>query len=138
MQRVRFLQWFGTEQNHFSGSNPDSLLTLVETEAITWRIDDTDCIEIQLEREIYCIMSHEQMQCKKELSIRLIEFEASWMACAVQNPRKTNQQCVIHFRYPEMHLVSHIPESTKRMSSDNNFTTDISEWLHISNVKGAD
>ena len=36
-----------------------------------------------------------------------------------------------------MHLVSHISESIRRMGSGDNFTTDISERLHISNVKEA-
>jgi len=34
-----------------------------------------------------------------------------------------------------MHLVSHISESIRRMGSSNNFTTDISELLHIGHVK---
>jgi len=36
-----------------------------------------------------------------------------------------------------MHLVSHISESIWRMSSGDNFSTDISERLHIANVKEA-
>ena len=36
-----------------------------------------------------------------------------------------------------MHLVSHISESIRRMGSGDNFTTDISERLHIANVKEA-
>ena len=34
-----------------------------------------------------------------------------------------------------MHLVSHVTESIQRMGSGENFTTDISERLHIANVK---
>src|SRR5258705_13475975 len=44
---------------------------------------------------------------------------------------------MIHFGYPKMHLVSHISEAIRRMGSGDNFTTDISERLHISNVKEA-
>jgi len=44
---------------------------------------------------------------------------------------------VIHFGYPKMNLVSHISESSRRMGSGDNFTTDISEWLHIANLKEA-
>jgi len=36
-----------------------------------------------------------------------------------------------------MRLVSHILESIRRMGSDNNSTTDISEWLHIGHVHEA-
>ena len=41
----------------------------------------------------------------------------------------------MHFGYPKMHLVSHISESIWQMGLGDNFTTDISELLHISNVK---
>jgi len=36
-----------------------------------------------------------------------------------------------------MHLVRHISESIQRMGSGDNFTTNISEWLHIGNLKKA-
>jgi len=36
-----------------------------------------------------------------------------------------------------MHLVSHISESIQQMGSGDNFTTNMSEWLHIGNVKEA-
>jgi hypothetical protein len=85
-------------------------LSEAETEATTWSIADTDRIVSQLEREIYGITSNEQMQFKKEFSIRLVEFEAWWQAIGVQEHRKTIAQCVIHFGYPKMHLVSHISE----------------------------
>ena len=47
------------------------------------------------------------------------------------------EQRVLHFENPKMHLVSHIFESMRRMGSVNNFTTNISSWLHIGNVKEA-
>jgi hypothetical protein len=36
-----------------------------------------------------------------------------------------------------MHLVSHISESIRQMGSGDIFTTDISEWLYLANVKEA-
>jgi len=36
-----------------------------------------------------------------------------------------------------MHLVGHLSEPIWQMGSGNNFTTDISEWLHMGNVKEA-
>jgi len=107
------------------------------TEATTWNLPDIDRIVRQLEREIYGIKSNEQMRFKQELSIRLIEFEPWWRAIGVQELRKTIEQHVLHFGYSMMHLVRPISESIWRMSSGNNFTTDISEWLHISNVTEA-
>src|SRR5882757_1982991 len=67
----------------------------------------------------------------------MIEFEAWWEAIGIQALWITITQCVIHPRYPLMHLVSHISESIWRMRSGDNFNTDISKWLHITNVKEA-
>jgi len=72
-----------------------------------------------------------------EFSIRLIKFEAWWETIGIQALRKSIEQRVIHFGYPKMHLVSHISESIRLMGSGDNFTTDISERLHIATVKEA-
>jgi hypothetical protein len=91
----------------------------------------------QLEREIHVITTNEQMRFKKESSICLIEFEAWCEAIGIQALRKTIEQRLIHFEYPKMDLVGHICESIRRMGSGDNFTSDISEQLHIANVKEA-
>jgi hypothetical protein len=62
---------------------------------------------------------------KKELFIRVIEFEAWCKANGVEELWKAIEQRVIHFGYPQMHLVSHISGSIRRMGSGDNFTTDI-------------
>jgi len=108
-----------------------------ETYATTWSIADTNPIVNQLERELHGITSTRQIQLKKELSIRLIEFEVWWKATSIQEIRKTIKQHVILFGYPKMHLLSHISESIGRMGSGDNFTTNISKHLHIGNVKQA-
>jgi len=112
-------------------------LSDAETEATTWSMADTVRIVSQLEREIYGITLNEQMWFKKEFSIHFIKFEAWWQAISVQELWKPIEQHVIHFGYAMMHLVSHISESIRRMGSGDNFTTDISERLHIGNVKEA-
>jgi len=112
-------------------------LSHAQNEATTLSIADMDRIANQLEREIYSVTSNEQMRVKKESSIRLIEFEAWWQAMGVQEFRKTIEQHVILFGYPMMHLVSHKSESIRQMGSGDNFTTDVSERLHIANVKEA-
>jgi len=106
-----------------------------ETEATTWSLADTECVTTQLEREIYGITSNEQKWFKEELSIHLIEFEAWRETIGIQVLRKITKQYVIHFTYPMMHHASHISESVQGMGSAYNFTTDISERLHISNVR---
>jgi len=106
-------------------------------EATTWSIADTDCIVNQLEGEIYGITSKDQMRFTKEFSIRLFEFDAWWQVIGVQELRKTIEQRAMHFGYPKMDLVSHISESIRQMGSGDNFTTNISERLHIGNLKQA-
>jgi len=110
-------------------------LSDAETDATTWSLADTERVTNQMGREIYGITSNEQKRFKKEFSIRMIEFEAWWETIGIQALRKTIEQRVIHLGYPKMHLLSHISESIRRMGSGDNFTTDISEWLHIANVK---
>jgi len=108
-----------------------------ETEATPWSLADTERVTKQLEREIYGITSNEQKRFRTEFSIHLTEFETWWETIAIQALRNSIEQCVRHFGYPKMHLVSHISESIRRMGSGDNFTTDISEWLHIANLKEA-
>ena len=112
-------------------------LSDAETEATTWSLADMERVTDQLEREISGITSTEQKPLKKEFSIRLIELQAWWETIGIQALRKTIEQRVIYFEYPMMHLVSHISESIGRLGSGENFTTDITEWLHIANVKEA-
>jgi hypothetical protein len=112
-------------------------LSNAKSEATTWSMAHTDHIVSQLEREISSITSNEQMRFKKEFSIRLIKFKASWQEIGVQKLRKTIEQHIIHFGYQKMDLVSHISEPIWRMGSGDNFTTDMSERLHIGNVKEA-
>jgi hypothetical protein len=107
------------------------------TDPMSWSLADTERVTIQREREMYGITWNEQKRFKTEFSIHLIEFEAWWEAIGIQAIRKTIEQRVIHPGYPKMHLVSHISESIPRMGCGDTFTTDISEWLHIANVKEA-
>jgi hypothetical protein len=112
-------------------------LSDAEREVTTRSLADTGRVSFQLEREIDGITVNEQKQFKKDYSICMVEFEAWWGTVWIQALRKTIKQHVIHFGYAVMHLVSHISESIRRMGSGGNFTTDISERLHIPNVKVA-
>jgi hypothetical protein len=112
-------------------------LSDAETEATTWSLADTERVTNQLEREIYGITLNDQKQFKTEFSIHLIEFEAWWEPIGIQALRQSIEQRVIHFGYPKMHLMCHISESIRRMGSGDNITTDISERVHIANVKEA-
>jgi len=112
-------------------------LSDAETENMTWSLADTEWVTNQLERELYGITSNEQKWLKTEFSIRLIEFEAWWGTMGIQALRKSIEQHVIHFGWQKINPVSHISESIRRMSSGDNFTTDISARLQIANVKEA-
>jgi len=103
----------------------------------TWSLADTERVTNQLEREIYGITSTDQMRFKTEFSICLIEFEARWETIGIEAIRRTIEQRVIHFGYPNMHLLSHISVSILRMGSGDNFTTDISQRLYTVNVNEA-
>jgi len=112
-------------------------LSDVETEATTWCLADTEQVTHQLEREIYGITLNEQKRFKKEFSIHLIEFEAWWETICVQAIQKTIEQCVVHFRYPKIHLRSYISDSIWPIGTGDNVTNNISERLHITTVKEA-
>jgi len=107
------------------------------TEATSWSLADMERVTAQLEREIYGIILNEQKRFKKEFSIRLIEFEPWWASIGIQALRRAIEQGVIHFGHPKMHLVNPISESICPMGSGDNFTTDISAQLQITNVKDA-
>jgi len=88
-------------------------LSVAATEVTTWGFADKELVTNQLERDIYGITSNEQNQFKKEFSICLIKFQSWWKTIGIQSFRKTMEQCVKHFRYPKMHLVSQILESIR-------------------------
>jgi len=108
-----------------------------ETDARCWSLADSQCVTNQLESEIYDITSNDQMRFKKEFSLCFIEFEAWLETFAIQALLKTIKQCVFHFGYPKMHVVSHISESIRRMGYADNFLTDIAERLYMPNMKEA-
>jgi len=112
-------------------------LSDAEPEATTRSLADTERFTTQVEREIYGITSNEQKWLKKEFSIHLIDSEARGEPIGIQAHRKTIQQCVIHFGFPNMLLVSEISESIRRMGSGDIFTMDIFARLPVARVKEA-
>ena len=47
------------------------------------------------------------------------------------------ETAIYHFQFPKMQMLSHSSNSIRRMGSPDNFSTDVSEHLHIENVKEA-
>jgi hypothetical protein len=74
---------------------------------------------------------------KKELVVRLIEFEAWGQAISIHMFLKSMAKDEIHFQFPKMIVLSHISESIWWMGFGDNVTTNLSEWLYVSNVKQA-
>ena len=70
-------------------------LSHAETDATTWSLADMESVTNQLVREIYGITSNEQKWFKKELSIRLIQFEAWWDTIGIQILWKTIEPHVL-------------------------------------------
>jgi hypothetical protein len=112
-------------------------LSHAETDATTWSLPDMEHVIIQLEGEIYGITSNQPKRFQKEFFIRMIEFEAWWETIGIPALRKTIEQCIIHFGYAKMHLVSPTSESIPWMGSSDDVATDVSEQVHIANVKEA-
>jgi len=112
-------------------------LSDAQTETTTWSIAVTDWVANQLQRVIHGVTSDEQIWFNKKLFTSWIECKAGWMAIGIQELRKTILQRVIHCGNPTMHLVTHTSDIVWWTGSGDDFTTNISEWLHIGNVKEA-
>src|ERR1700737_3549651 len=95
----------------------------------------TDSISHNLERKVYAVTVAQQHLFKRIFSRQLAEFETLWEQYGIHELQKALEHQIVHFGYPKMHLVSHMSESIRRMGLGDNFTTDILELLHISNVK---
>jgi len=108
-----------------------------ETDANPWVMCDMTLLVNLQEGDIHPVTSNMQMQFKLAFYMDLIEFAAWWPTISFSHIKKTIEQCITHFGYPNMHLVSSLSVSIGEMCSRDNFTTDNSELLHISNVKEA-
>ena len=110
---------------------------MVWTETTTWSMPVTERFTCWVEREIDGFTSNHHNRLWQELSIRSIEFEASWDNPCFQKLPKIVEQLKIYYRRLATHRISHISESIQHISSGNHFTTDMSELLHIARVKEA-
>jgi hypothetical protein len=67
----------------------------------------------------------------------LIQCGAWWKATSIQALQKTIEH-VTHIGYPNIHHLSHISGSIQCMGSGDNFTSDISKRLYITNKNKTD
>jgi hypothetical protein len=63
--------------------------------------------------------------------------ERGWAQARIDREYERLRVEVFHFQFPKMHLLSHISDSIRRMGSPDNFSTDVSELLHVEMVKEA-
>ena len=63
--------------------------------------------------------------------------ELRWTEARIDKEYEKLRTEIYNFQFPKMHLLSHITESIRQMGSPDNFSTDVSELLHIEMVKEA-
>jgi len=63
--------------------------------------------------------------------------EEGWSRAQMKVEKEKLETAIYHFQFPKMHMLGHVSNSIRRMASRDNLSTDISEFLHIENVKEA-
>ena len=63
--------------------------------------------------------------------------EEGWSRARMKAEKEKLETAIYHFQFPKMHMLGHVSNSIRQMGSPDNFSTDISELLHIENVKEA-
>ena len=61
----------------------------------------------------------------------------SWSEKQKAAAKEKLEKEIYNFGFPKMHLPSHLAQAIRQMGSPDNFTTDISELLHVDMVKTA-
>jgi hypothetical protein len=74
---------------------------------------------------------------KRWATIEARGSEEGWSMPRMKAEKEKLESAIYHFQFPKMHMLSHVSSSIRRMGSPDNFSTDISELLHIENVKEA-
>src|SRR5207237_6089404 len=74
---------------------------------------------------------------KRWATIEARGSEEGWSMLRMKAEKEKLESAIYHFQFPKMHMLSHVSNSIRRMGSPDNFSTDISELLHIDNVKEA-
>ena len=112
-------------------------LSVLERQATEVTDDRHQQVHDRIEVEIFGVDGVAQAAFRLALNQKRKQYDLDWEARkgpALQ--RKLESEC-FHFGKPKMHLLSHYREFITRMGATDNFSTDISELLHISNVKVA-
>jgi len=63
--------------------------------------------------------------------------EEGWSRARIKAEKEKLETAIYLFQFPKMHMLGHVSNSIRQMGSPDKFSTDISELLHIENVKEA-
>jgi len=63
--------------------------------------------------------------------------EQGWSRAWMKAEKEKLEPAIYHFQFPKMDMLGHVSNSISQMGSPDNFSTDISELLHIENIKEA-
>ena len=91
------------------------------------------CVEV----EVFGVDSAAQVAFRQAMCEKRRQYDQDWEVRKGPALRKRLESECFHFGKPKMHLLSHYREFIIRMGASDNFSTDISELLHISNIKDA-
>ena len=112
-------------------------LSIAEKKATDITDDRLEQTSHRVEVEVFGVGIAEQAAFKEELNVQRRQFEQDWEFRKGPALQKRLESEYFHFGKPKMHLLSHYQEFISRMGAPDNFSTDISELLHISNGKAA-
>ena len=89
----------------------------------------------RVEVEVFGVDSAVQAAFRQAMCEKRRQYDQDWEVRKGPALRKRLESECFHFGKPKMRLLSHYREFNIRMGASDNFSTDISELLHISNVK---
>jgi hypothetical protein len=110
-------------------------LLQAEHAALEQSAKDLDEFSRRLELEVYGVDNACQRRFQQAMTVQRLKYDEEWEARKGPSLRKQLETEHFHFGLPKMHLLSHYREFIVQMGSPDNYTTDISERLHITNVK---
>jgi hypothetical protein len=108
-----------------------------EKAATHWSEERQQEVARCLEIEVYGASHAAQAAFRHAMTEKRLKYDQEWDSRKGPNLRKQLTLQFYHFGKPKMHLLCHYREFITRMGAPDNFSTEISELLHISNVKEA-
>lgn len=112
-------------------------LSVLEQQATNVTGDRHEQIYHRVEVEVFGVDAPAQAAFRQAMGEKRRQYDQVWESTKGPALQKRLESEYFHFGKPKMHLLSHYREFISRMGAPDNFSTDISELLHISNVKEA-